>query len=248
MPSSSTSDPAQPLNVGRLRKACSECSLQDLCLPVGIREDDLERLEQLVDTVGPLHQRDHLFRQSDAFSAIYAVRSGCIKSYVDSENGEEQVLGFHLPGELVGLDAIYPGRHQCSAVALDTAMACRLPFARLASLAGTVASLQRQLLRIMSRDLGTVQTLSGDHGVEERFAAFLLGFAERQHRLGFSNRHFMLPMSRQDIASYLRLATETVSRIFTRFENRGLIRVDRREIWIEDRAALEALCPGELRF
>lgn len=244
----STPIPKPRINVGNLKKACSECSLQDLCLPVGINDRDMQSLEELVETVGPLHRDDHLFRQNDAFAAIYAVRSGCIKSYMDTETGEEQVLGFHLPGELVGLDAIYPGRHQCSAVALDTAMVCRLPFARLANLAGAVASLQRQLLRIMSRDLGTSHTLSGDHSVEERLAAFLLGFADRQGSRGFSTRHFILPMSRQDIASYLRLATETVSRVFTRLEGRGLIRVNRREVWLEDRGALEALCPGELRL
>lgn len=244
----STPNPQPQFNVGHLKKACSECSLQDLCLPVGIGERDMRSLEDLVETVGPLHRDDHLFRQNDAFTAIYAVRAGCIKSYMDTETGEEQVLGFHLPGELVGLDAIYPGRHQCSAVALDTAMVCRLPFARLANLAGAVASLQRQLLRIMSRDLGTSHTLSGDYSVEERLAAFLLGFADRLGSRGFSSLHFILPMSRQDIASYLRLATETVSRIFTRFEGRGLIRVDRREVWLEDRGALEALCPGELRL
>jgi CRP/FNR family transcriptional regulator, anaerobic regulatory protein len=244
----STPDPARHLNVGHLKKACSECSLQDLCLPVGIGEHDMTSLEQLVETVGPLHRDDHLFRQNDTFTAIYAVRSGCIKSYVDAETGDEQVLGFHLPGELIGLDAIYPGQHQCAAVALDTALVCRLPFLRLASLAGEIASLQRQLLRIMSRDLGTSQTLSGDHSVEERLAAFLLGFADRQGSRGFSRHHFILPMSRQDIASYLRLATETVSRVFTRFEGRGLIRVERREIWLENREALEALCPGDLRL
>lgn len=244
----STPNPVQQFNVGRLRKACSECSLQELCLPAGINEQDMQDLERLVETLGPLHGGDHVFRQNDEFAAIYAVRSGCLKSYMDTETGEEQVIGFHLPGELVGLDAIYPGRHQCSAVALDTAMVCRLPFARLASLAGEVASLQRQLLRIMSRDLGTSHTLSGDHSVEERLAAFLLGFGERQGNRGFSMRHFTLPMSRQDIASYLRLATETVSRVFTRFEGRGLIKVNRREVWLEDRDALEALCPGELRL
>lgn len=243
-----TGTKAHPLDVGHLEKACSRCSLLDLCLPLGIRDEDLESLERLVETVGPLHRNDHLFRQNDTFTAIYAVRAGCIKSYRDSEDGEEQVLGFHLPGELAGLDAIYPGRHQCSAVALDTAMVCRLPYLRLAALAAEMPSLQRQLLRIMSRDLGTAHLLSGDHTVEERLAAFLLGFAERQGSLGFSTRHFVLPMARQDIASYLRLATETVSRVFTRFEARGLIRINRREIWLEDQGALESLCPAELRL
>lgn len=239
---------APPFEGGQLEKACSRCSLQDLCLPLEIHHGDLETLESLVDTIGPLHRNDHVFRQGDSFTAIYAVRAGCIKSYTDTEAGAEQVLGFHLPGELVGLDAIYPGHHQCSAIALDTAMVCRLPYPEIATLAAQMPSLQRQLLKIMSRDLGTAHLLSGDHTVEERLAGFLLGFADRQESRGFSGRHFVLPMARQDIANYLRLATETVSRVFTRLEARGLIRIDRREIWLEDRGALEALCPAELRL
>ncbi|MGH8428286.1 MAG: helix-turn-helix domain-containing protein [Gammaproteobacteria bacterium] len=239
---------APTFTVRHLKKACSECSLQDLCLPLGIGEKDMKSLEQVVETVGPLHRGDHLFRQNDEFSAIYAVRGGCIKSYANSETGEEQVLGFHLPGELVGLDAIYPGRHQCSAVALDTAIVCRLPFAQLATLAVAAPSLQRQLLRIMSRDIGTSHALSGEHSAEERLAAFLLGFADREGSRGLSARNLVLPMPRQDIANYLRLAPETASRILTRFKQRGLIRISGHEIWLEDRSALEALCPGTLRL
>lgn len=243
-----TPSSTQQVDIAHLKKACSECSLQDLCLPEGISSGDMERLEQLVERVGPLHRGDHLFRRNDVFSSLYAVRVGCIKSYIDNEAGDEQVIGFHLAGELVGLGAIYPGRHQCSAVSLDTAMVCRLPFARLSSLSGEIASLQRQLLRIMSRDLDTAQMLSGDRSVEERLAAFLLGFGDRQGKYGLSARHFILPMTREDIGSYLRLATETVSRALTRFEERGLIRVHRREIWLEDRGALEVLCPDDLRL
>lgn len=243
-----TLNPAPALDVAHLKKVCSECSLRDLCLPGGLSELDMERLEQLVDTIGPLHRGDHLFRHGDAFAAIYAVRSGYIKSYVTTESGDEQILGFHLPGELVGLGAIYPGRHQSSATALDTTMVCRLPYVQLATLAGAVASLQRQLLRIISRELGTSHTLSSDHSVEERLAAFLLGFGDRMAVRGYSDRHFILPMPRHDIASYLRLATETVSRVLTRFETRGLIHIERREVWLQDRSALEVLCPDKLRL
>lgn len=238
----------QQIDIAHLKRACSECSLHDLCLPDGLDEGGMRRLEQLVETIGPLHRGDHLFRRNDSFVYLYAVRVGYVKSYIDNEAGEEQVLGFQLPGELVGLDAIYPGRYRCSAVVLDTTKVCRIPFTRLANLAGEVDSLRRQLLRIVSRELGTSHALSGDHSVEERLAAFLLGFGDRQGRYGFSNRHFVLPMTREDIGSYLRLATETVSRALTRFEERGLIRVHRREIWLEDRDALEALCPDDLRL
>lgn len=238
----------QPVDLDRLRKACSRCSLQDLCLPAGISAQDLETLDQMVDTTGPLHEGDHLFRQGDVFQSLYTVRSGCVKSYVDTESGEEQVLGFHLPGELVGMDAIYRGSHQCSAVILDTTMVCRLPFSELSNLTREVPSLQRQLFRLMSRDLETSHALSAQHSVEERMAAFLLGFGDRMRSRGFSSTHFVLPMSRQDIASYLHLAPETVSRVLSRFASDSLIEISRRDIKLMNRSQLERRCPRDFRL
>jgi len=243
-----TTQSTQPVDIERLRKACSRCSLQDLCLPAGISAQDLGTLDDLVETLGPLHDGDHLFRQGDAFHSLYTVRSGCIKSYVDSESGEEQVLGFHLPGELVGMDAIYRGSHQCSAVILDTTMVCRLPFAELSDLTRHIPSLQRQLFRLMSRDLQTSQSLSAQHSVEERMAAFLLGFGDRMQSHGFSPSHFVLPMSRQDIASYLHLAPETVSRVLSRFATDSLIEISRRDIKLKNRSDLEKRCPRDFRL
>ncbi len=239
---------AQPVDLDRLRKACSRCSLQDLCLPAGISAQDLELLDHMVDTIGPLHEGDHLFRQGESFQSLFTVRSGCVKSYVDTETGEEQVLGFHLPGELVGMDAIYRGAHQCSAVILDTTMVCRLPFTELTVLTREVPSLQRQLFRLMSRDLETSHALSAQHSVEERMAAFLLGFGDRMRSRGFSATHFVLPMSRQDIASYLHLAPETVSRVLSRFASDSLIEISRRDIKLKDRSALERRCPRDFRL
>lgn len=239
---------AKRVDLAGLRKACSVCSLRELCLPVGLAGQAIERLEGLVETLGPLHMGDRLFDKGEPFQALYAVRSGYLKTYAYNEDGEEQVFGFHLPGELVGLDAIYPDVHQCTAVALDTAMVCRLPFNDLSSICHAVPELQRQLLRLMSRDLAAAHSLSESHTVEADVAAFLLGFGERLARLGFSPRRFILPMTRQDIANYLRLAPETVTRVITRFGQRRWIAVDRREVEILDAGALEALCPGERRL
>lgn len=239
---------AAPVSIDSLRKACSRCSLQDLCLPLGISAQDMEALDRIVDTIGPLHQGDHLFHQSDRFQSLYAVRSGCVKSYVDTESGEEQVLGFHLPGELVGMDAIYRGTHQCSAMALDTAMICRLPFNELSDMTREIPNLQRQLFRLMSRDLENSYSLSGQHTVEERLAAFLLGFGDRMKARGFSPSHFVLPMSRQDIASYLRLAPETVSRALSHFAEESLIEISRRDIRLKNRTDLERRCPRDFRL
>lgn len=237
-----------PVNIEVLRKACSRCSLQDLCLPFGLSAQDLETLDSIVDAIGPLHQGEHLFRQGEIFQSLYTIRSGCVKSYADSESGEEQVLGFHLPGELIGMDAIYRGVHQCSAQILDTTLICRLPFAELSDLTQRLPSLQRQLFRLMSQNLGTSQALSAQHSTEERLAAFLLGFGDRMQTRGFSSSHFVLPMSRQDIASYLHLAPETISRALNRLADESLIEIYRRDIRLKNRSELERRCPRDFRL
>lgn len=229
------------IDLQRLRKVCSQCSLADLCLPVGLGQDDVEQLEAFVQPDGPIEEGEHVYRVGEPFRAIYAVRTGCLKSYVLDPDGEEEVLGFHLPGELAGLDAIYPNAHQCNAVALDTTTFCRLPYESLAELASRVPGLQRQIFRLMSKDIGTYQSLSGDLSAEERMAVFLLGLSERMKLRGYSPVHFLLLMPRRDIANYLRMATETVSRVLGRFQEEGLVQVARREIRLLDMDGLKSL-------
>ena len=224
-----------------LRKMCSSCSLAELCLPVGLDRESLGRLDSLVTRDAPLHAGDHLYKKGDPFDALYAVRSGYLKSYTVDESGREQVLGFYLPGELLGLDAIYPERHQCNAVALDTASVCRLPYEDLSTLAGQVPGLQKQMFRLLSKDIHDSHSLAGDFTAEERLAAFLLSLSARLKLRGYSPTHFMLAMPRRDIANYLRLATETVSRVFKRFQQEGLIAVDRRDIRLLDIERLDDL-------
>ena len=228
--------------------ACSDCSLSGLCLPVGLCPAEITRLDGLVNRSAPAHEGDHLYRVGDPFKAIFAVRSGCYKTYsVDSE-GREHVLGFHLPGELLGLDAIYPGHHVGNAVALDTATVCMLPYDKLEGLVGQIAGLRNQLLRLMSKHIGGASALAGDFTAEERIAAFLLDLARRYQQRGFSKSEFNLAMSRRDIANYLRLAPETVSRVFARFEKDRLISVDRRNVHLTDTARLGSMarCMDEM--
>ena len=228
--------------------ACSNCSLSGICLPMGLDPGELERMDGIVTRSAPMHEGEHLFRVNDPFKALYAVRSGSIKSYsVDSE-GREHVLGFHLPGELLGLDAIYPERHMCNAVALDTAAICILPYEQLTALAGKIEGLRGQLFRLMSKDLADATTLAGDFTAEERIASFLMNLSRRFELRGFSAKEFNLTMSRRDIANYLRLAPETVSRVFTRFEKDELIAVERRTVSLLDFSKLGALsqCMGEM--
>ena len=222
-------------------QACSVCSLSALCLPMGLNRRELERVDDLVDRSEPMHEGVHLFRVGDPFKSVYAVRSGAYKSYTVDSEGREHVLGFHLPGELIGLDAIYPGRHRCNAVALDTATVCVLSYQALDKLAGQIDGLRTQLMRLMSKNLADAHTQAGDFTAEERIAGFLTGLARRFALRGFSAKEFNLSMSRRDIANYLRLAPETVSRVFARFEKEGMLAVQRRSIRLEDPAKLETL-------
>ena len=230
-----------PLNLYQLRRSCSTCSLSELCLPMGLLPGDIQRLEELVTSRGPVNEGEHLFRVGDPLRDIYAVRGGYFKSYLVESNGREQVLGFHLPGELIGLDAIWPERHQCNAVALNTASVCELPYAKVADLGRQVPGLQNSMLRLLSKELALSHSLAGDFSAEERIAGFLLSLSSRMKARGHSETHLTLAMSRRDIANYLRLATETVSRVFSRFEEDGLVSVDRREVMLRDVQRLNKL-------
>ena len=220
-----------------IRVACQECSLNEICLPVGVAHEDLDRLDSIIDRKRPISRGDHLFRTGDTFQNLYAVRSGSLKTYATSEDGQEQVMGFHLPGELVGLDAIADGQHPLSAKALETTSICEIPFPQLETLSGQLPSLQHQLLRVMSQEIRDDEqnmVVLGQKSAEERLAAFLLSLSKRFQRRGFSPNQFNLSMSRGDIGNYLGLALETVSRLFTRFQNEGLLRVDRKHIELLD--------------
>ncbi|MFZ2507242.1 MAG: helix-turn-helix domain-containing protein [Steroidobacteraceae bacterium] len=226
---------SQPaLNLYQLRRSCSTCSLSELCLPMGLAPGDMQRLEVLVTQRGPVNEGEHLFRIGDPLADIYAVRGGYFKSYLVESNGREQVLGFHLPGELIGLDAIWPERHQCNAVALNTGSVCAMPYARVADLSREVPGLQSSMLRLLSKELALSHSLAGDFSAEQRVAGFLLSLSSRLKARGHSPTQLTLAMSRRDIANYLRLATETVSRVISRFEADGLVSVDRREVRLLD--------------
>ncbi len=230
-----------PLNLYQLRRTCGTCSLAELCLPMGLAAGDMQRLEELITPRGPVNEGEHLFRIGDPLRVLYAVRGGFFKSYLVESNGREQVLGFHLPGELIGLDAIWPEKHQCNAVALSTASVCELPYAGITDLGRQVPGLQHSMLRLLSKELALSHSLAGDFSAEERIAGFLLSLSSRMKARGHSETELTLAMSRRDIANYLRLATETVSRVFSRFEEDGLVAVDRREVMLRDLGKLGEL-------
>lgn len=226
---------------------CSTCAFSQACLDEGMDKAALMDLHVLVQHVGPLQPGAHVFREGDPFDAIAAVRAGTVKTYVVDPDGREHVLGFHLPGEVIGLNAIDGDTYPCNAVALDTVMLCRFSFPRIAVLATRVPGLQRHLFRLLSRDIGRANLLAGDWSADQRMAAFLLGLSRRLAARGFSPDRFALTMPRTDIANYLRLAPETVSRVLRRLQHDGVLDVDRREVELRDRARLEALAAPVLR-
>ncbi len=226
---------------------CSTCAFSTACLDSGYDKSQLRELHVLVEHIGPFREGEHIFREGDAFTAIAAVRSGTVKTYVTDTTGREQVLGFFLPGEVIGLNAISQSRYPCNAVALDTVMLCRFSFPMMATLATRMPGLQQQLFRLLSQDIGKAALLAGDYSADERVAAFLIALSRRYSARGFSSSRFHLTMARTDIANYLRLAAETVSRVLRRFQDEGLLRIERREVELLDRARLEQLALTVLR-
>lgn len=235
-------------NDGDELRFCSTCAFSDACRSQGYDKAALTELHVLVQHVGPFHEGEHIFREGDEFNAIAAVRAGTVKTYVLDPAGHEQVLGFHLPGELIGLSAIHEARFPCSAVALDTVMLCRFSFPKMALLATRMPGLQAQLFRLLSQDIGKAALLAGDYSADQRMAAFLVSLSRRYAQRGFSATRLRLTMTRVDMASYLRLAPETVSRVLRRLQADGLVHVDKRTLELRDPAAIEALARPVLRI
>lgn len=232
------------IDVDHLKVSCKECNLRELCFPHGMNEVELSNMEAVVDQPKPLHKNDFLYRDGDSSRAIYAVRSGCVKTMTESANGDEQIVGFHLPGELLGLDGFADGVHTCNALALETSSVCELPLNQLENLCHVLPGLQKQMRRIMGKEVNNdhkLLLLLGKMTAEERLASFLLSLSSRMEERHWKGNEFNLSMPRQDIANYLGMAVETVSRLFATFQNEGVIDVDRRHITILDMQRLKAI-------
>ena len=236
--------PARQLDLNHLRAVCSGCSLRELCLPMGLSPDEIERLDQLVYTRRRLKRGESLYRAGDGFGSIYAVRSGFFKSSVVLEDGRDQVTGFHMPGEILGLDGIGTEHHACGATALEDSEVCVIPFSRLEEASREIRPLQHQFHKVMSREIVRdhgVMMLLGTMRAEERLAAFLLNLSQRFVARGYSPAEFHLRMTREEIGSYLGLKLETVSRLFSAFQKDGLIDVQQKHVQIRDIEGLERL-------
>ena len=228
----------------KFQATCSNCNLRELCLPMRIGDEDMARVEQVVFARRRLKRGDSLFKAGDPFHALYAIRSGFLKTMVLNADGREQVTGFQMGGELLGLDGIGSGRYNGTAVALEDSEVCVLPFALIEELGREIPAIQRNLHSVLSREIARdhgVMMLLGSMSAEERLGAFLLNLSRRFTARGYSASEFHLRMTREEIGSYLGLKLETVSRLFSRFQAEGLIEVQQKHVRILDIPGLEKL-------
>jgi CRP/FNR family transcriptional regulator, anaerobic regulatory protein len=211
---------------------------------MGLDPEELERLQFMVHHAGPFEAGSYLFRVGDQFTAIYAVRSGCIKSYSIDAGGHELVHGFHLRGELLGFDAIYPDHHRCNALILESSSVCVIPYADISRLSDEFHSLQAQVIQLMSREFSRQLMCAEGTGGTQRIARFLLDMHSRLRQPGSDEYEFRLPMSREDISNYLGITAETLSRLMAKLQRKELIDVDRRHIRLVDPIRLDLVSQG----
>jgi CRP/FNR family transcriptional regulator len=232
------------INLKSIKVSCSQCSLSQLCLPRGLNHDEFETLAAIIKRERPIEKGESLFELGQPFKSLYAIRTGSVKVFLPTNEGDEQIVGFHMPGELLGFDGMGHESHSCSAVALESSSICELPYSHLHELAQELPSLSDHFMTLMSNEIAdehAMMLMLAKKSAEARMATFLLNLSARFHKRGFSAKQFNLTMSRHDIANYLGLAVETVSRIMTHMQDTGIINVDRRFVSIADMAGLRSL-------
>jgi CRP/FNR family transcriptional regulator len=226
------------------KTSCLTCRLSDLCLPFGLQIEEVETLEIIIKNKRPLRLGELLFSKNEPCHGLFAVKSGSFRRFVMNAEGVDQTLGFYLPGELIGLDALFDGRYTCSVDALETSSVCELPLTRLNELCAKIPNLQYQLTRILSKEITTNHEqmfLLSNNSAKIKVASFLLMLSKRYGALGYSHTHFNLSMPRQTIASFLGLSNETVSRQLTSLCKEKIILVNQRAIQINDFGLLQAI-------
>jgi CRP/FNR family transcriptional regulator len=212
-----------------------------LCLPISLELQDINKLDEIIQRGRPIQRGDRIYHAGDKFRSVYAVRSGAIKTISNTQDGQEQITGFYLPGEIIGMDGLATNSHSNTAIALETSAVCEIPFSRLEELSTELPSLQRRFFQLMSKEITNDQqliTLLSKNNADQRIASLLLSISARNHSRGLSADDFYLPMSRSDIGNYLGLTIETVSRVFGRFHKSEIIQLDKKHVKIIDMPAL----------
>ncbi|MBI1424013.1 MAG: fumarate/nitrate reduction transcriptional regulator Fnr [Gammaproteobacteria bacterium] len=232
------------IDIAALQHVCEQCGIYKLCMPAGLGSGDLDALDNLIKRRRPLERGQHLYESGDDFHAIFALRSGTLKTYVMTEDGEEHIVGIKMPGDLLGLSDINSPHYTRSAKALETCSICEIPYDRFAQLTREIPDLHHHILGMMSREIHQEQdrvTMCKNLSAEARLAGLLLLISQRFLQRGFSATEFNLSMSRSDIANMLGLAVETISRLFTQFQEHGLLEVERKHVKLLDLHGLEQM-------
>jgi CRP/FNR family transcriptional regulator len=239
--------PPVTINMPALKASCAGCSMHQLCLPMGLNEVDINKLDQIIGRRRRIARDEVLYRMNDPFRNLYAVRFGHFKTCQVDAGGDSHITGFQMAGELLGMDAISAEQHHCDAVALEDSEVCEIPFVRLEELFGQIPTLLHHFHRIMSQEImreQNVMLLLGNMRAEQRFAAFLVNLSSRYAARGYSSTCFQLRMSREDIGNYLGLTIESISRLLSRFKKQGWLEVDKREVRLLDPVMLKGLAAG----
>lgn len=223
---------------------CSTCRLNTLCLPISLELQDINKLDEIIQRGRPIQKGDRVYHAGEKFRSVYAVRSGAIKTIANTQDGQEQITGFYLPSEIIGMDGLATNAHSNTAVALETSAVCEIPFSRLEELSAQLPNLQRRFFQLMSKEIANDQqliTLLSKNNADQRIASLLLSISARNHNRGLAAEEFYLPMSRSDIGNYLGLTIETVSRVMGRLHKTGIIELDKKHVKILEMAALRSL-------
>ncbi len=243
-----TGNATNVVQMSRAGTSCENCCLNRFCLANGLKTEQMQMLNRLTRQSRPFNRGSTIFRAGEELEALYVIRSGAVKIFTSAPDGVDQIIRFHLPGDLIGLDAMGHHRHTTTAVALDTTSVCIIPWSAINSERSPLPILQSQVLRIVGTELATENErmiMLAQRAALERLAAFLVHLSEQFRRRGFSATEFNLSMSRQEIANYLGLAIETVSRLFSQLQADDLIEVSRRFVRIRQPEALRELAYGE---
>lgn len=214
---------------------------------MGLDTADMERLDQIIGRRRKVPRGATLFRIGDPFASLYAIRLGHFKTFQVNPDGAEQITGFQMSGELLGMDAISTDRHHCNSIALEDSEVCEIPFGSLQQLLVDMPTLLRHFHRMMSQEITreqSVMLLLGNMQATQRFAAFLVNLSSRYEARGYSATTFQLRMTREEIGNYLGLTIESVSRLLSKFKKEGMLRVSNREIELLNPAMLKAITAG----
>lgn len=242
-PGVSNQNHSQQKPYGHIR--CQDCGISKVCLPAMLAEAEVAHLDSIVQrSTTKISKGTHIFNEGDDFKNIYAIRAGAFKTYINSFSGEEQITAFHLPGEVIGFDGLYKNKHSSSAVALIDSYICQIPYGMLDSLCSHMGGLRNQIMRLMSNEIGNDQEmllLLGQKNANEKMAALLMNLSVRYQARKLSHDLFELPMSRSELANYLGLTIETVSRIIKIFKEKGYIEITGKHVYIKNMMALKRM-------